>query len=259
MGATNHTPNYNLPQFLGTDKPAWLTDINGAFSDIDTAIKNAADDASSAVSTAGSASSAAAGAVNSVNTLDGQINTPGTGLAAQVSTLNTNVTNITNTIGSTPLTTVAQTLTGAIEEVKNSVPATSGIMRLITKGSVSDTFNGAKTIAQAMSTVFTAINNVIASLQPNEYIRIVSGSGSTYDLFTPVAPQNHDLLNSALTELVFVATNISSSQLIVSYARFAASPVARACWGTFTPTERTNDTPPSGSCVINYEKYKIEP
>lgn len=39
MSSTNHTTNYNLPQFLGSDKPAWLGDINPAFSAIDTAMK----------------------------------------------------------------------------------------------------------------------------------------------------------------------------------------------------------------------------
>lgn len=48
MSFTNKTPNYNLPQWLGTDKPSWLVDVNGAFSAIDTAIKNAADSGSGA-------------------------------------------------------------------------------------------------------------------------------------------------------------------------------------------------------------------
>ena len=48
MSHTNTTPNYNLPQFVGTDKPAWLTDINQAFSAIDTAIKNTSDTANTA-------------------------------------------------------------------------------------------------------------------------------------------------------------------------------------------------------------------
>lgn len=69
MSHTNSTTNYNLPQFITTDKPAWLTDVNNAYTAIDTAMKNNADaasaaasDASSAVSTAGSASTAAAAA-----------------------------------------------------------------------------------------------------------------------------------------------------------------------------------------------------
>ena len=48
MSATNHTANYNLPQFIGTDVPSWLTDINGAFSAIDTAIDAAKDTADGA-------------------------------------------------------------------------------------------------------------------------------------------------------------------------------------------------------------------
>ena len=69
MSHTNTTPNYGLPQFITTDKPAWLTDINGAFSAIDTGIdgaKDAADaaqaDATQAISDAAAAGSAATGA-----------------------------------------------------------------------------------------------------------------------------------------------------------------------------------------------------
>lgn len=38
MSHTNSTTNYNLPQFVGTDTPGWLTDVNGAMADIDAAI-----------------------------------------------------------------------------------------------------------------------------------------------------------------------------------------------------------------------------
>ena len=48
MAHTNSTTNYNLPQFISTDKPAWLTDFNGAMSDIDTAIYTASTDAATA-------------------------------------------------------------------------------------------------------------------------------------------------------------------------------------------------------------------
>lgn len=40
MAATNSTSNYNLPLFLGTDKPSWLIDWNGAMNDIDEALHN---------------------------------------------------------------------------------------------------------------------------------------------------------------------------------------------------------------------------
>lgn len=40
MSFTNHTPNYNLPQYVGTDKPTFLGDFNNAMSAIDTALHN---------------------------------------------------------------------------------------------------------------------------------------------------------------------------------------------------------------------------
>lgn len=41
MSSTNKTTNYELSQFIGTDKPAWLTDYNGDMGKIDTGIYNA--------------------------------------------------------------------------------------------------------------------------------------------------------------------------------------------------------------------------
>lgn len=69
MSHTNSTTYYNLPQFLTGDKPAWLTDINNGFADIDAGIhaaKSAADsaqgDATQALTDAAGASTAASAA-----------------------------------------------------------------------------------------------------------------------------------------------------------------------------------------------------
>lgn len=69
MAHSNSTTNYNLPQFVSTDKPAWLTDVNTAYADIDTgmhaakvAADNAQSDATQALTTAGEAATTAAGA-----------------------------------------------------------------------------------------------------------------------------------------------------------------------------------------------------
>ena len=48
MTATNHTKNYNLSQFVGTDRPTWLTDYNGDMAKIDAQMKQNADDIASA-------------------------------------------------------------------------------------------------------------------------------------------------------------------------------------------------------------------
>lgn len=55
MGHTNSTTNYGLPQFLTSDKPAWLTDVNNAMSDIDSAIYAAQSKADTAYNDAGTA------------------------------------------------------------------------------------------------------------------------------------------------------------------------------------------------------------
>ena len=48
MTATNHTENYNLSQFVGTDRPTWLGDYNGDMEKIDVQLKQNADDIASA-------------------------------------------------------------------------------------------------------------------------------------------------------------------------------------------------------------------
>ena len=48
MTATNKTTNYELSQFVGTDRPMWLGDYNSDMSKIDTQLKQNADDIASA-------------------------------------------------------------------------------------------------------------------------------------------------------------------------------------------------------------------
>lgn len=48
MTATNHTENYSLSQFVGTDRPTWLVDYNGDMAKIDAQMKQNADDIASA-------------------------------------------------------------------------------------------------------------------------------------------------------------------------------------------------------------------
>lgn len=48
MTATNKTENYELSQFVGTDRPTWLGDYNGDMSKIDAQLKQNADDIASA-------------------------------------------------------------------------------------------------------------------------------------------------------------------------------------------------------------------
>lgn len=80
FASTNKTANYDLPQFVGTDKPTWLGDINEAMADIDagmhenaTNISNMASDVASASATASQASQDVAGLTSTVNTLSSNV------------------------------------------------------------------------------------------------------------------------------------------------------------------------------------------
>lgn len=81
MAHTNSTTNYNLPQFLPTDKPAWLVDVNPAYAAIDAAIKNVSDAAGAAQTDATQALSDAAGA----NAIATQANSKAEGAIASLS------------------------------------------------------------------------------------------------------------------------------------------------------------------------------
>lgn len=106
MGHTNQTANYNLPQFVGTDKPSWLGDINDAFATIDTAIAAAASEASTADGKADALGTTVSGHTTQIGTLQNTVTTQG-------NTLNT----VTSLIGNGTPTTTDQTIIGAINEL----------------------------------------------------------------------------------------------------------------------------------------------
>lgn len=104
MSSTNHTTNYNLPQFVGSDKPAWLGDVNPAFLAIDTQMKSNADGVTQAISDASTADGKAVIAQNGVNALN--------------SALNINDYNTVN--GNTIITTAGLTVTGSYTVAQNT-------------------------------------------------------------------------------------------------------------------------------------------
>ena len=86
MSFTNQTPNFGLPQWIGTDKPTFLGDLNGAFSDIDTALKNNADASAAATATANSANATATSANTNATTALGTANSAASDAASAVTT-----------------------------------------------------------------------------------------------------------------------------------------------------------------------------
>ena len=121
MSHTNSTANLSLPQFIGTDKPTWLSDVNGAFAAIDSyagsndaalaIVDGKADtaigDASSAVTTATNAATTA----GTADTIAGQALTVANGINSKVGVL----TDLTTTDKSS--------VVNAINEVNAAIPS----------------------------------------------------------------------------------------------------------------------------------------
>ena len=90
MSSTNHTTNYNLPQFVGSDKPAWLGDINPALAAIDTAMHTNATTATQGVTDASTAQSRADSAYAKASDADTAAATAQTTANQAISLGNTN-------------------------------------------------------------------------------------------------------------------------------------------------------------------------
>ena len=117
MSATNATTYYELPVFIATDKPAWLTDWNGSMNAIDTAIKDALTAGENAQATANTATTNIATINDSITT----INTSLTTLTSTVTGLVGSVNTINSLIGNGEPTTTDKTLIGAINEIYTDI------------------------------------------------------------------------------------------------------------------------------------------
>lgn len=138
MGHTNSTVNYNLPQFVGTDKPSWLGDVNGAFLAIDTAI-------AAAKTEADSAAGGVASLQNTVGSHTTQIGTLTDTVTAQGGTLNS----VTALIGNGTPTTTDQTIIGAINEINAKIETYSTEI----------TADGVKTYSQVLDLLHAQIDS----------------------------------------------------------------------------------------------------
>ncbi len=117
MSATNSTTNYNLPVFIGTDKPAWLTDWNGAMNTIDSTIasvSNAQQGDATSISGLQSSVSSLSDTVGGHTTAITSLNTAVTGNTGSINTIN-------SLIGNGEPTTTDKTIIGAINELNAEI------------------------------------------------------------------------------------------------------------------------------------------
>lgn len=148
MSHTNETLNYQLPQFVGSDKPAWLTDINGAFSDIDAAIYAAKSEADT---NAGNISDLGTTVAGHTQTLSDQGDAI-TGLRTDVNGNTGSINTINSLIGNGEPTTTDKTLIGAINEVNADVGTLETTVGDNSSGLVKDV-NDLKTEVGSLTTI----------------------------------------------------------------------------------------------------------
>ena len=98
MASTNKTTNYDLSQYIGTDKPTYLTDYNQDMSKIDAGIHAAKSEADTNASSIGTLSSltttAKTSLVAAINEVDAEVATNTNNIATNTSNIATNTTHI---------------------------------------------------------------------------------------------------------------------------------------------------------------------
>lgn len=149
MSHTNETTYYGLPQFIGTDIINPLTDTNGAYSAIDTALHDVAAVAGQAETVAGQAS-------DDVSTMDARV----TAVESSVQTMDEDIENISKAVAPTFVTTASYQ--------SGDYVMYNGKRYRFTATHVAGAWTGADAVEAPCSTedkrAFTAINNINSQL-----------------------------------------------------------------------------------------------
>ena len=231
MSATNSTPTINLPLFIGTDKPAWLVDWNGAMNAIDSAI--------AALQTAESGTAASLSALaNSVTALSNTVSQQTTAietvtqsvnqLAGNVTTINGNINTINELIGNGTPTTTDKTIIGAINELKEDIDElapggevdaadvtydnqTSGLAATDVQAAIDEVYAAIPVTPAATSEVQRGILTVGSTSVALTFASQTIGANTLVDVYTndyAVAPTNVSISGQVVT-LTFEAQAVA--------------------------------------------------
>lgn len=226
MGHTNSTPNLHLPQFIGSDKPTWLSDVNDAMLAIDTAYGQIESDASAAAT-------AASGAVTTAT----QANDTAASAAGTAATAASNA--------STALTT-ANNAAGTANTAYNE--AHEALERVNGKVLATVTADGVKTWAQLLSELVDA--SVFAQIGANSYISHVTSATNEILRVAQIRTNRVDFLGLTMS--------LSGGSYMVSlrcapggsYENFIQSINAG---GSITYADQSSEVPASGEVLTLYK------
>lgn len=183
MSSTNKTTNYELSQFVGTDKPAWLGDYNTDMSKIDAQMKLNADAATAAGGSATAATTA-------IGTLANLTTTDKTNLVAAINEVDSNADTAQGTANSASNAAVANTaaITGLSNYLNISYTTTNPTVTIA---------NG--TLDAVGTNVYCAANNTGSLGKVYGRIKFVgSGSTHTVSFATPLRPASALTINGVV-------------------------------------------------------------
>ena len=194
MSSTNKTTNYELSQFLGSDKPAWLSDYNSDMGKIDTQMKANADAATAA---SGSASTNA----TNIGVLANLTTDAKTSLVAAINEVDGHADSAASVANSASTTAnAASTKANALEAALNLDTINQYSSFTVTGDGVAASIEGgtvtiAKNSDGSLAKIYGNINIESSATSGDCYIRITSDSG--------LRPS---------TDLTITGTNISFAQ-----------------------------------------------
>ena len=180
MSATNSTVNINLPLFIGTDKPAWLTDWNGAMNAIDTAIANlqtAESGTATPLATLAQSVEALSGTVSQHTTALQTITTAVSGNTGSINTIN-------SLIGNGQPTTTDKTIIGAINEINAKIPEGGEVTADDVSYDNTDSGLTATNVQDAIDEVYAAIPSTPAAASEVQTGTLTAGQTSVVLTFT---------------------------------------------------------------------------
>lgn len=242
MSHTNSTANYGLPQFLGSDKPAWLGDINPALSKIDQQMKTNADGVASATlsantaqTSADNAKSVADGAVNSVNTLENTVSTQGNDINSlknsvlsisklfnlndiQTKDVATDIPSLNNLVGKRGSLTLAQNEDGSVFKFYG---------RVYIENNSNSTYNIPKQLVAGMSDTYGFATGLFLKKLPNQAYSIMPYGVQVWKNGTAQTPKANIQVDSFYNSPLFVG---SDGQIYIdlastsNYSTFQESP-----------------------------------
>ena len=240
MSATNHTANYNLPQFIGSDKPAWLVDFNGAMADIDSAIYAAKSqaDATDLVVTGHTS------AIEALQTTVSDQGTAITGLRTDVYGNTGSIRTINSLIGNGAPTTSEQTIIGAINAIESTIAPSEDGSNIANAYQVGDQFmrggvlytaltsivSGTAWASLILNTNYEVADNIVEQISAVES-RLGSAAQPLY------AYVGEDVFNFAATtettlgEFLTNAINAHNTHLNTTYGAGYASEMWRVAYG----------------------------